>query len=81
MARYDYKCTKKGCEHLFEVTHSIHEDPKVKCEKCKTKAQRQISNRVYLYGTVGVDWNTDPANVSQSLRDKAKKATKRKEAF
>ena len=33
MARYDYKCSK--CEHVFEVQHSIHEEPKVKCEKCK----------------------------------------------
>ena len=35
MARYDYKCSK--CEHLFEVQHSIHDEPKIKCEKCKTK--------------------------------------------
>ncbi len=79
MARYDYKCSK--CEHHFEVVHSIHEDPKIKCEKCKGKAQRQISTRVYLYGTVGVDWNTDPSKVSQSMKDKARKAAKRKQSF
>ena len=31
MARYDYKCSK--CEHVFEVQHSIHDEPKIKCEK------------------------------------------------
>ena len=79
MARYDYKCSK--CEHVFEVQHSIHEEPKVKCEKCKKLSIRQISTRVYLYGTVGIDWNTDPSKVSQSMRDKAKKAARRKQSF
>ena len=79
MARYDYKCSK--CEHVFEVQHSIHEDPKVKCEKCKALSIRQISGRVNLYGTVGIDWNTDPSKVSQSLRNKAKAASKRKVQF
>ena len=79
MARYDYKCSK--CEHLFEVTHSIHEDPEIKCEKCKAISNRQISGRVNLYGTVGIDWNTDPSKVSQSMRDKAKAASKRKVQF
>tara|TARA_B100001559_G_scaffold320741_1_gene333985 strand:+ start:2402 stop:2641 length:240 start_codon:yes stop_codon:yes gene_type:complete len=79
VARYDYKCSK--CEHKFEVTHSIHEDPKIKCEKCKALSIRQIPTRVNLYGTVGVDWNTDPSKVSQSMRDKAKKAAKRKQSF
>ena len=65
MARYDYKCN--DCSHLFEVTHSIHEDPKIKCEKCKKTCKRQLPNNVYLYGTVGVDWNTDPSKVSQSM--------------
>ena len=79
MARYDYKCSK--CEHLFEVTHSIHEDPVINCEKCKAVSNRQISSRVNLYGTVGIDWNTDPSKVSSSMRDKAKKAAKRKVKF
>ena len=79
MARYDYKC--QSCLHIFEVVHSINEDPKIKCEKCKKLCKRQIPNTVYLYGTVGVDWNTDPSKVSQSMRDKAKKAKKRKQAF
>ena len=79
MARYDYKCSK--CEHLFEVTHSIHEDPVINCEKCKAVSNRQISSRVNLYGTVGIDWNTDPSKVSQSMRDKAKAASKRKVKF
>ena len=79
MARYDYKCSK--CEHVFEVQHSIHEDPKIKCEKCKAISNRQISSRVNLYGTVGIDWNTDPSKVSPSMRKKAKAASKRKVKF
>jgi putative FmdB family regulatory protein len=79
MARYDYKCSK--CEHLFEVVHSIHEDPKIKCEKCKAISTRQIPTRINLYGTVGVDWNTDPSKASKSMRDKAKKSGKRKVKF
>ena len=79
MPRYDYKCSK--CEYSFEVTHSIHEDPEIKCEKCKAISNRQIPTRINLYGTVGVDWNTDPSKVSQSMRDKAKEASKRKVRF
>lgn len=79
MARYDYKCSK--CDHIFEIQHSIHEEPKVKCEKCKAISIRQISSRVNLYGTVGIDWNTDPSKVSQSMRNKAKAASKRKVKF
>ena len=37
MARYDYKCI--DCSHTFEVTHSINEDPRIKCEKCKKPAE------------------------------------------
>ena len=79
MARYDYKCTK--CELVFEVTHSIHDEPEVKCEKSKAISTRQISNKVYLYGTVGIDWNTNPNGASQSMKDKARKASKRKQQF
>lgn len=79
MARYDYKC--RSCSHTFEVTHSIKEDPEIKCEKCKKLCDRQLPNTVYLYGTVGVDWNTDPSKVSDSMKAKAKKASKRKVSF
>ena len=75
MARYDYKCSK--CEYVFEVTHSIHDEPEVNCEKCKAISNRQISDKVYLYGTVGIDWNTNPNGASQSMKDKARKASKR----
>ena len=34
-----------------------------------------------IYGTVGVDWNTDPSKVSDSMKQKAKKAAKRKVKF
>lgn len=79
MARYDYHC--KSCNYTFEVQHSINEEPKIKCEKCKKKSKRLISGQKYLYGTVGIDWNTNPASASQSMRDKAKKASKRKQQF
>ena len=79
MARYDYKCSK--CEHLFEVQHSIHEDPVINCKKCKAISNRQISSKVHLYGTVGIDWNTDPNKASKSMTDRAKKSAKRKVKF
>jgi putative FmdB family regulatory protein len=79
MARYDYKCSK--CEYVFEVTHSIHDEPEVNCEKCKAISTRQISDRVYLYGTVGIDWNTNPNGASESMKNKARKASKRKQQF
>jgi predicted nucleic acid-binding Zn ribbon protein len=66
---------------MFEVTHSIHDEPKVKCEKCKAISNRQISTRVNLYGTVGIDWNTDPSKLSSSMKEKAKAASKRKVKF
>mgnify|MGYP004372431835 CR=1 FL=1 len=34
-----------------------------------------------MFGTVGVDWNTDPSKVSDSMKDKAKKAAKKKVQF
>ena len=79
MARYDYKCSK--CERVFEVQHSIHDEPKVKCEKCKAISIRQISTRVYLYGTVGIDWNSNPNGASESMKSRASKASKRKVQF
>ena len=79
MARYDYKCSK--CEYVFEVTHSIHDEPEVNCEKCKAISNRQISDKVCLYGNVGIDWNTNPNGASQSMKDKARKASKRKQQF
>ena len=79
MARYDYKCSE--CEHVFEVQHSIHDEPKVKCEKCKKLCIRQISGRVNLYGTVGIDWNSNPNGASQSMKDRARKAANKKVRF
>ena len=79
MPRYDYKC--RSCSYTFEVVHSIKEDPKIKCKKCNKICERQLPTRVYLSGTVGVDWNTDPSKVSDSMKSKAKKASKRKVSF
>jgi len=79
MARYDYQC--KTCEHVFEVQHPITEEPKINCEKCKKACKRLISGQRYMYGTVGVDWNTDPSKASASQRAKAQAAKKRKVQF
>lgn len=79
MARYDYKC--RSCEHIFEVIHSIQEDPKIKCEKCKKLCDRQLPTTVHLYGTVGIDWNSDPSKASSSMQKRAQDAKKRKRKF
>lgn len=42
MPIYEYKCK---CGHSFEDLCSFDEADKVKCEKCKKKAQRQIPSR------------------------------------
>ena len=34
MALYDYKCN--SCEDVFEVSHSMNEDPKVLCPSCNS---------------------------------------------
>ncbi|MCX8010740.1 MAG: zinc ribbon domain-containing protein [Ignavibacteria bacterium] len=41
MPTYDYKCAK--CGYVFEEFHKINEKPHVKCPKCHSKAEKQIS--------------------------------------
>jgi len=41
MPTYDYKCTK--CGEVFEVSHAMNKQPRVRCAKCKASAQRVIS--------------------------------------
>ena len=79
MPRYDYKCL--SCNKVHEITHPIIEDPIIKCEDCKGKCERQMPTRVYLFGEVGIDWNTDPSKVSDSMKERAKNASKRKQSF
>ncbi len=79
MARYDYKCL--SCNNIYEIMHPISQDPIITCENCNGKCERQMPTRVYLSGQVGIDWNTDPSKVSDSMKEKAKKASKRKHSF
>jgi putative FmdB family regulatory protein len=38
---YEYKC--KQCGNIFEVYHSMNEDPWVLCPECKSRARRIIT--------------------------------------
>jgi putative FmdB family regulatory protein len=38
---YEYKCEQ--CGYVFEVRHSMNEDPLLLCPECKSKAQRMIT--------------------------------------
>ena len=46
MPTYDYECPK--CETVEEITHSIHKNPKLRCQTCQTLLKRLISRGVYL---------------------------------
>ncbi len=50
MPTYDYQCTK--CGFVFEVNHKISESPKVKCPKCKAKAEKilSVNNNIIFKG-------------------------------
>ena len=41
MPTYEYKCGK--CGNIFEVRHSMSENPGVLCPKCKSGTQRIIT--------------------------------------
>jgi len=41
MPTYDYQCPK--CEKVEEHVHSMKEEPKITCKKCKKKMARKIS--------------------------------------
>lgn len=40
MPNYDYKC--KDCGNIFEVFHSMSENPEIVCPVCGAKAQKKI---------------------------------------
>jgi len=40
MPTYEYECEK--CGHLFEVFHSMSEEPRKHCPKCRGKVRRLI---------------------------------------
>ena len=41
MPTYDYAC--QGCNKVFEVFHSITEEPEISCPDCSSEAKRKIS--------------------------------------
>ena len=41
MPTYEYKCKK--CGYIFEVKHSMNEDPLLFCPECKSQAQKVIT--------------------------------------
>lgn len=41
MPAYEYKC--EACERVFEVSHSMNEDPVILCPECKSSAKRVIT--------------------------------------
>ena len=64
MPRYEYKCLSEKCEQMFEITHKITEDPIIKCIRCDSHTQRQISKNVMFETPIDVDWNGDPKDLS-----------------
>ncbi len=60
---YDYICPE--CEAHKEENHSIIEDPKVLCDKCKTVMKRRITGGT---GTIykGNGWGGTRPNVDSS---------------
>jgi putative FmdB family regulatory protein len=41
MPTYEYRCDE--CGYLFELNHSINENPAVFCPKCKSQSRRLIT--------------------------------------
>ena len=51
MPIYDYACYV--CDFKWEITHSIHDEPKRKCPRCKKLSlERLISGGVHVYVVV-----------------------------
>jgi len=65
LPRYDYICLNEKCEHLFEITHKITEDPVIKCLLCESPTKRKISSNVMFETPVDVEWNGDPSDLSE----------------
>jgi putative FmdB family regulatory protein len=41
MPTYEYRCNE--CGYLFEINHSINENPAVLCPKCKSQVRKLIT--------------------------------------
>jgi len=76
MPRYDYQCILHRCSFEWEVSHSITEDPLIKCPKCNSDAKRQIGKNIRFETPVDVEWQKDPSNLSEKSFKQFNKAKK-----
>ena len=76
MPRYDYKCLSGKCEHMFEVTHKITDDPVIACLLCGSPTKRQIGKNVMFETPIDVEWDKDPSNLSEKSFKQYNKAKK-----
>ena len=65
MPRYDYKCLSSKCEHMFEITHKITDDPVIACLLCGSPTKRQIGSNVMFETPIDVEWDKDPSDLSE----------------
>lgn len=65
MPRYDYKCLSSKCEHMFEVTHKITDDPVIMCLLCASPTKRQIGSNVMFETPVDVEWEKNPNDLTE----------------
>ena len=78
MPRYDYQCILHKCNFEFEVTHTITEDPLIKCPKCQSDSKRKISSNVMFETPVDVEWEKDPSGLTKKSFREYEKAKRRK---
>jgi putative FmdB family regulatory protein len=64
MPTYTYECPK--CNTEIEMIHSITEDPKPKCQKCKTKLDRLIGGGFAAY-VRGQSYVSDPGGARRDM--------------
>lgn len=79
MPTYDYLCKK--CGNLFEVFHSMTENPKVKCEKCGSQAvEKQFGAGMGIVFKGSGFYETDykRASAKESHKTESKKENKKK---
>ncbi len=67
MPTYDYECTK--CGHAFELFQSMHDKPRSRCPKCRSKVRRVIS------GGLGVLFKGDGYYAKDSRKKNPPKLT------
>lgn len=51
MAEYRYRC--QGCQHVFDVAHSVHSTAIVLCPACEDKAFRIVEIAPAVVSTMG----------------------------